>query len=60
MVYFIDNGCVQTKKKGELVRDIGAIRQVLTRACRKPGTMFTPKKQSVKPEDAFENTVFDR
>jgi hypothetical protein len=46
------------KKVGELRGDIGAILYVLmTPTFRKP--LFSPpKKRTVKPGDAFENTAF--
>jgi hypothetical protein len=53
----IDYRCEDRKKVVELRDDIGAIRYVLTPSFRKPRSS-PPKKRTVQPGDAFEDTAF--
>jgi hypothetical protein len=52
----IDYGCEDRRKIGELRGDIGVIREVLTPSERKP-RFLPPKKRTVQPGDAFEDTA---
>jgi hypothetical protein len=52
----IDYRCEDREKVGEWRDEIGAIRKVLTFSFRT--LITTPKKQTVQPEDAIEDTTF--
>jgi hypothetical protein len=57
MIWRIDYRCEDRRKSGELRVGIGAIRLVLTISFKKPRSS-PPKKRTVQPGDAFEDTLF--